>query len=60
MSGDGSPIDSEPELRSALRSVFNRAFDGELSVEGGWQCRNGTDHPDRDVVTRVGKGQASD
>lgn len=61
MSDDEPPIDSEAELRTALRSVLNRAATGGLTVEGGWECRNGAEHPDWDIiVTKVEKGQASD
>lgn len=61
MTADDPPIDSKAELRTALRSVLNRAAAGGLPVEGGWECRNGPDGPDWDVVvTKVEKNQASD
>lgn len=44
------PIDSEEDLATALRSLLLCAHENGVDVEGGWECRNGSDRPDWDVV----------
>lgn len=44
-------------LSEAIQTLLNRAHDNGVDVEGGWDCRNGPDYPDWDVVvTEVSKG----
>jgi len=39
-------------------ALLRRAYDSDLEIEGGWDCRNGTDYPDWDViVTEVRKNE---
>lgn len=57
MSND-APISSEAELNEALKRLLVRAHKGGIDVEGGWECRNGPEYPDWDVlVTAVEKRQ---
>lgn len=56
MSPFDSPITSDAELRTALRTLLKRANANGVSVEGGWDCRNDDGDPDWDViVTEVEK-----
>lgn len=56
MTADESPVTSEEELQDKLQSLLRRAHENGVDVEGGWDCRNGTEHPDWDiVVTEVQK-----
>lgn len=38
------------EFNAALGTLLRQAADADISVEGGWDCRNGGDYPDWDVV----------
>jgi hypothetical protein len=61
MSGDGPTPTSQAELNDELKALLRRGHDNGVDVEGGWECRNGTGHPDWDiVVTEVQKPDASD
>lgn len=54
MTSEAPPVSSEEDLNEALKALLLRADEGGVDVEGGWECRNGPDHPDWDVVvTRV-------
>lgn len=47
---------TEAELHTMLRELLQTAFRNGLSVQGGWDARNGSTYPDWDVVvTRVAK-----
>jgi hypothetical protein len=51
-----SAISSESEFHAELQALLQRAHANSIDVEGGWECRNGADHPDWDViVTEVEK-----
>ena len=59
MTADVEAPSTEAEFHADLQSLLRRAH--EEAVEGGWQCRNGTEHPDRDVVvSEVQKPTASE
>lgn len=52
------PLSSETELQDELKELLRRAYESGLDVEGGWDCRNGEEHPDWDViVTEVQKNE---
>ncbi|WP_144796849.1 hypothetical protein [Halorubrum depositum] len=58
--GDDSPT-AEAEFRDELRALLRRAHEEGVDVEGGWDCRNGSEHPDWDVVvSEVRKSPASE
>lgn len=58
MTTDETSLSSKAELRTELKALLRRAHDGDLEIEGGWDCRNGTDYPDWDViVTEVQKNE---
>jgi hypothetical protein len=58
MTADEAPITSEDELNAELRSLLLRAHVSGINVEGGWDCTNGPEHPDWDViVTEVRKDE---
>lgn len=60
MTSEESPPTSTMELSDELQALLLRAYESGLDVEGAFECRNGGDHPDWDVVvTEVEKnGQA--
>ena len=52
---------TQAELHTELKSLLRRAYANGVEVKGGWECRNGVDHPDWDViVTQVRKNEGSD
>lgn len=58
MTAEETPPSSEEELQAELRALLCRAYESGLDVEGGWDCRNGEEHPDWDVmVTEVQKNE---
>lgn len=55
------PIGSTDAFQGELQELLVRADAGEIDVLGGWQCRNGQDHPDWDVViTELAKPDATE
>lgn len=48
-SSDHQPISKE-ELGTELQSLLLRAYRNGIDVRGGFDCRNGGDHPDWDIV----------
>lgn len=49
------------ELNAELVSLLRRAYSNGVQVKGGWECRNGPEHPDWDVViTEVLKDDGSE
>jgi hypothetical protein len=50
MTSEGSPLTSKEELNAALKGLLRRAYESGIDVEGGFECRNGVEHPDWDVV----------
>ena len=60
MTSDETTPTSEAELRAELGVLLRRAHANGIDVEGGWECRNGVEHPDWDViVTEVRKPEES-
>lgn len=48
-------------LNGALQTLLKQAHDNDVSVKGGWECRNDDEYPDWDVViTEVEKPEISD
>jgi hypothetical protein len=61
MTAEEPPVTSEKELHTELQSLLRRAHENDIDVEGGWDCRNGCEHPDWDVViTEVQKTEGSE
>lgn len=61
MSSDETPLTSKEELNAELQALLLRAHENGIGVEGGFECRNGDDHPDWDViVTEVEKNERSE
>jgi hypothetical protein len=51
---------SKEELNTELKALLRRAYESGIDVEGGFECRNGVEHPDWDViVTEVEKNEHS-
>lgn len=50
MTADETSIPSEAALNDELKALLSRAHEDGINVEGGWECRNGAEHPDWDVV----------
>jgi hypothetical protein len=61
MTTEDRSITSTEELNEELKSVILRAYRNGIDVEGGFECRNGVEHPDWDViVTEVEKNGESE
>lgn len=61
MTSDETSPTSEDSLHDELQSLLRRAHANGVDVEGGWECRNGAEHPDWDViVTEVQKNDTSE
>jgi len=61
MTSEEPPLTSKEELNAELQALLLRAHEDGLDVEGGFECRNGADHPDWDViVTEVEKNDKSE
>ncbi|WP_254544124.1 hypothetical protein [Halomarina pelagica] len=53
-------LTSKEELNAELIALLRRAYENGINVEGGWECRNGVEHPDWDVIiTEVSKSEES-
>ena len=60
MTAEETPIRSKAELNAELKALLLRAYENGIDVEGGFECRNGIEHPDWDViVTEVEKNESS-
>lgn len=58
---DRTPISSEEELSAELQTLLQLAHSGGVEVKGAWECRNGPEYPDWDVVvTEVAKPDNTD
>jgi hypothetical protein len=58
MTSEGTPLMSREELNAEFQALLLRAYENGIDVEGGFECRNGGDHPDWDViVTEVEKNE---
>lgn len=61
MTTDESTPTTQAELQAELQSLLRRAYNNDVDLEGGWECRNGAEHPDWDVViTEVRKSDESE
>ena len=61
MSSEESALSSKEELNAELKALLRRAYECGIDVEGGFECRNGVEHPDWDViVTEVEKNECSE
>ena len=60
MTSEEPQLTSKAELNAKLQALLRRAHENGLDVEGGFECRNGVEHPDWDViVTEVEKNEQS-
>lgn len=50
MTSEATPLMSKEELNAELQALLLRAYESGLDVKGGFECRNGADHPDWDVI----------
>ncbi|WP_136717543.1 hypothetical protein [Halorientalis salina] len=50
MTAEEPSVTSQAELHAELRALLLRAHANGVEVKGGWDCRNGDDRPDWDVV----------
>lgn len=58
MTDEELTLTSSEALNAELKALLRRAYDNGIDVEGGWECRNGVEHPDWDViVTEVRKNE---
>ncbi|THE65470.1 hypothetical protein D8Y22_08765 [Salinadaptatus halalkaliphilus] len=61
MTSEETSLTSKEELNGALKALLRRAYESGIDVEGGFECRNGAEHPDWDViVTEVEKNDHSE
>ena len=60
MTAEEPSITSKAELNAELKGLLRQAYESGIDVEGGFECRNGVEHPDWDViVTEVEKNDRS-
>ena len=56
MTSEETSLTSKEQLNAELKALLLRAYENDIDVEGGFECRNGLTHPDWDViVTEVEK-----
>jgi hypothetical protein len=61
MTTEEMSLTSEEALNAEMKALLRRAYENDIDVEGGWECRNGAEHPDWDVVvTEVRKDGESE
>ena len=61
MTSEETTLSSKEELKAELKKLLRRAYDGGVDVQGGFECRNGPEHPDWDIViTEVVKNDRSE
>jgi len=61
VTSEETELTSKEELNAELKALLRRAHESGLNVEGGFECRNGAEHPDWDViVTEVEKNGQSE
>ena len=61
MTSEEPPVTSRAELNAELKTLLFRAYENGINVEGAFECRNGVEHPDWDVVvTEVEKKESSE
>ena len=61
MTSEETSLASKDELNAELKALLRRAYESGIDVEGGFECRNGAEHPDWDViVTEVEKNDHSE
>ncbi len=61
MTSEETSLMSKEELNGELKALLRRAYENGLDVEGGFECRNGAEHPDWDViVTEVKKNEQTE
>ena len=61
MTSEETSLASKEELNAELKALLRRAYESGIDVEGGFECRNGDDHLDWDVIiTEVEKNDQSE
>ncbi|RDZ33933.1 MULTISPECIES: hypothetical protein [Haloferax] len=61
MTSEKGSLTSKAELNTELKGLFLRAYENGIDVEGAFECRNGVEYPDWDViVTEVEKNEHTD
>ncbi len=61
MTSEKMALTSREELNAELKALLLEAYENGLDVEGGFECRNGVEHPDWDVVvTEVEKNEQTE
>ena len=61
MTTEETSLTTQAELNAELKSLLSRAYTNGIDIEGGWECRNGAEHPDWDVIiTEVRKNNGSE
>ena len=61
MTAEEGSITTKAELTAEVQALLRRAYENRVDVEGAFECRNGADHPDWDViVTEVEKNGESE
>ncbi|AGN00869.1 hypothetical protein L593_04600 [Salinarchaeum sp. Harcht-Bsk1] len=58
MTTEEPSVTSKDALNEELKALLRTAYENGVDVEGGFECRNGVEHPDWDViVTEVEKNE---
>ena len=50
MTPNKKPLTTKPEFEETLMVLLREAHQNGIDVEGGWECRNGANHPDWEAV----------
>ncbi len=59
MTAEETPVTTKTELNEELRELLYGAHENGIDVRGGFECRNGAEHPDWDVIiTEVTKPES--
>ena len=61
MTSEETSISSKEELSAQMKALLRRAYKSGIDVKGAFECRNGAEHPDWDIiVTEVEKNDQSE
>jgi len=61
MTSEETSLSSKEELSAELKTLLRRAYKSGIDVKGAFECRNGAEHPDWEIiVTEVEKKDRSE
>jgi len=61
MTSEETSLSSKEDLSAELKTLLRRAYKSGIDVKGAFECRNGAEHPDWEIiVTEVEKKDRSE